>query len=138
MVKNSQGRKYKLNVKYQEAVFLCDVVDMNNRKSINYDIQFWYNNDDEKSLSEVKAHFKKVRQVVSQNTDYNIFGTRFISLSDTPVNTKTARDFYNKYQFVFYFKNPTEHFGATKYFTELSEKIHQNCFANNDKFKGRK
>ena len=137
MVKN-RGRSYKINANYNEAVYKCSVVDMSNRKSINYDIQFWYKNEDEISKDEVKAHFKKVKQIVSQNTDYNIFYDKFISLDDIPTNTKTAKDFYNKYQFVFFFKNRLDYFAATKYFTELSEKIHQNCFANNHKFKGKK
>lgn len=132
------GLKYKMTPKYAEVEFTCDVVDKTRFNSINYDIGFWYDNHSQYAKSEVNKHYKDIKRYVGKNIDTNIFFDRYISIQNTPIQTKINKDFYNRYQFVFYFSSNPLWFEPTEYFDDLSKKIQKEFFADNPKFKGKK
>lgn len=137
-MKRERGKKYKLNTQYSEVEFKCEVVDRTRFNSINFDIHFWYKNDDELAKSEVNNHFKKVKRYIGQNIDKNIFFDRYIGIQQTPIQTRINREFFNKYEFVFYFNSDPLLFKPTDYFMKLSDNIQKEFFANNPKFRGKK
>lgn len=137
-MKYKNSKKYKLNTQYLEVEFKCDVVDKSRFKSINYDIDFWYDNHSEYAKSEVNQHYKNIKRYVGKNLDTKIFFDRFIGIQNTPIQTKINRDFFNRYEFVFFFNSDPLLFQPTEYFNNLSHKIQKEFFADNPKFKGKK